>query len=55
MLFGEYDGYRIPKLSMSKIKNAIDPSMDDETAKKLADSLFELTVIAYNYHHNTRL
>ena len=55
MLFGDYDGYRIPKLSISKIKNAIDQKMDDESAKALADSLFELSVIAYNYNNNTNL
>ena len=55
MAFGEHDGYRIPKLSISKIKSTIDPNMDDESAQKLADSLYELSVIAYNFNNNTNL
>ena len=55
MLIGEYDAYRIPKLSISKIKKTINPDMDDESAQKLADSLYELSVIAYNFYNNTNL
>jgi hypothetical protein len=54
-LYGEHDGYQIPKLSISKIKNKIDPNMDDESAQKIADSLYELSVIAYNNYNNTNL
>jgi len=55
MLFGEFDGYQIPKLSISKIKNELDKNINDESAQKIADSLYELSVIAYNFHNNTNL
>lgn len=55
MPFGEHDGYRIPKLSISKIKKQLNPNMDDESAQKIADSLYELSVIAYNHYNNTNL
>jgi hypothetical protein len=55
MLIGEYDAYRIPKLSISKIKKTINPDMDDESAQQIADSLYELSVIAYNFNNKTNL
>ena len=55
MLFGEHDGYRIPKLDISKIKVSMNPNMDDESAQKIADSLYELSVVAYNFYYNTDL